>query len=198
VLKRQRIGAAAGILAPIIAFTCILAAAESYPQFSWTSNALSDLGVISGLTGPLFNFGLYTCGVLGLVFALLGLFTYLGKHWVGKIGVAFFAAATIALICIGIFNESFSPTHYFASIAFFVLLPISLFIIAAAFGIQRQVKMGVYTMLIGVVAAIPWILYFTVHYVLGVAIPEFVSGLAGAVWIISLGYKIITSENQVK
>ncbi len=196
--KRQRIAAATGILAPIIAFTCILSAIASYPQFSWTNNALSDLGIVPGITGPLFNFGLCTCGILALIFAFLGLFVYLGKNWVGKIGSKVFAAATIALICIGIFNENFSPTHYFVSVTFFVLLPISFFIITAAFGLLHQTKMAVFTVLIGLAAATPWILYFTVHYVSGVAIPEFASGVAGAIWIIALSYKIIQSEKQVK
>ncbi len=195
--QRQRIAAATGILAPIIAFTCILSAIASYPQFSWTNNALSDLGVVPGITGPLFNFGLCTCGILALIFAFLGLFVYLGKNWVGKIGAIVFALATIALICIGIFNENFSPTHYFVSVAFFVLLPISLFIITIAFGLQRRTRMALFTVLIGLAAALPWILYFTFHYVSGVAIPEFASGLAGTVWIITLSYKII-KEEQVK
>jgi len=195
--QRQKIGAVTGILAPIIAFTCILLAITSYSQFSWTNNALSDLGVVSGIAGPLFNFGLYTCGVLALLFAVFGLLGYLGKNWIGKIGVALFAGTSIALICIGVFNESFSPIHYFVSVSFFVLMPISFFITSAAFGIQRQAKMAAFTILNGIVAATPWILYFTVRYVSGVAIPEFISGLAGSVWVITLSYKIF-NENKVK
>src|SRR5665648_172520 len=108
----QRIGAASGIIAPIIAFVCILTAIASYPKFSWTNNALSDLGVVSGLTASLFNFGLFVSGVLALIFSLFGLFNYFRKYWIGKIGSTVFAAATIALIAISVFNENFSPTHY--------------------------------------------------------------------------------------
>lgn len=196
--NRQRIAAFTGILAPIIAFTCILIAIAIHSQFNWINNALSDLGVISGITGPLFNFGLYACGFLALNFAVFGLFSYFRTNWIGKIGAAVFAAATITLICIGIFNESFSPTHYVVSVTFFVLLPISLFIITTAFGLAHQAKMAIFTIIIGIAAATPWILYFTLHYVSGVAIPEFVSALAGAIWIITLGYKILTAQNQVK
>jgi hypothetical membrane protein len=194
--KRQRIGTVTGIFAPVIAFLCILGAITSYPQFSWTNNALSDLGIINGITGSLFNSGLITSGVLALIFALFGLFSYLGKNWIGKIGTAVFAGATIALICIGIFNESFSPTHYLVSVIFFVLLPISFFVMTAAFATKRQARMAVFTILTGMVAAIPWFLYFTLHYVSGVAIPEFISGIAGAIWVITLGYKILKAENQ--
>ena len=132
-LRKQKLGAAAGILTPVLAFACILGAIASYTSFSWTNNALSDLGVAKGFTGPLFNFGLYASGFLGLIFALFGLFSYLRKTFVGKVGAATFAAATVALICIGVFNESFSGVHYAVSVAFFVLAPISLFIITCAF-----------------------------------------------------------------
>jgi hypothetical membrane protein len=190
-LKSQRIGAANGILAPIIAFTFILAAITSFPKFNWTNNALSDLGIIPGITGPLFNFGLCASGLLSFNFALFGLLNYLGKGWVGKIGAGVFAVASLALFCIGVFNENFSPTHYLVSVAFFVLLPISLLIITGSFALKHQSKLALFTLLVAVAAATPWALYFTMHYVAGVAIPEFISGLAGAVWIITLSYKII-------
>ncbi len=117
----KKIGAAAGVAAPIIAFTCIFSSIATYPAFSWTNNALSDLGVVSGITGPLFNFGLCAAGVLGFAFAVLGLYAYFENDWVGKLGSAFFAAATISLILIGIFNEHFSPTHYIVSVGIFQL-----------------------------------------------------------------------------
>jgi len=53
--RKERIGAAAGIATPMLAFACIMSAISSYPSFSWTNNALSDLGIVPGVTGPLFN-----------------------------------------------------------------------------------------------------------------------------------------------
>jgi hypothetical membrane protein len=152
---------------------------------------LSDLGVVSGITGALFNFGLLATGFLAFNFAAFGLFTYLGKSVVGKIGAAVFAAASIALISIGIFNENFSPTHYLASVAFFVLAPLSLFILTCAFWLKRQRGMAVFTVAIGVAAALPWILEFAFNYVPNVAVPEAVSGLAISVWAIVLGKKML-------
>lgn len=169
----QRLGASAGIVASILGFICILSAIVSYPPFSWTNNALSDLGVVSGITGPLFNFGLVSSGLLAFNFAIFGLFTYFGKSGVGKIGSAFFAAATVALIAIGVFNESFSPTHYLVSVAFFVLAPISLFILTCAFWLAHQRRMAVFTVAVGVAAALPWLLLFAFNYVPNVAVPEF-------------------------
>jgi hypothetical membrane protein len=190
-VAKQEIGAVAGLLAPVLAFTCILSAIASYPEFSWTNNALSDLGVVRGVTGPLFNVGLCTSGFLGLIFAVFGLITYLGKSFVGKVGASAFAAATVALIAIGVFNESFSGTHYAVSVAFFVLVPISLFIITCVFILAHQTQTAVLTVGIGIVAALPWVLLFAFHYVPDVAIPETISGLAVSAWTISFSYRIL-------
>lgn len=190
----QRMGGAAGIAAPILAFTCILIAIASYPAFSWTNNALSDLGIVPGITGPLFNFGLYGSGLLAFNFAIFGLFTYLGKRGVCKVGSAVFVAATLALIAIGVFNESFSGTHYAVSVAFFVLMPLSLFILAWAFWLERQQAMAVLSLLVAVAAALPWLLLFAFNYFPNVAVPEFVSGLAVSVWAVVVGRKMMKTN----
>ena len=190
-VTRQKIGAVAGLLAPVLAFTCILLAIASYSVFSWTSNALSDLGVVKGVTGPLFNFGLCTSGFLGFIFAVFGLFTFIGKSFPGKAGTFAFAAATVALIAIGVFNESFSGIHYAVSAAFFVLVPISLFIITFAFVLAHQRGTAVLTVGIGIVAALPWILLFVFRYVPNVAIPETISALAVSAWTITVSYRIL-------
>ena len=188
---KQRFGAATGILAPIVAFTCILIAIASYSSFSWTSNALSDLGVVAGITGLLFNFGLCATGLLALNFAVFGLFSYVGKTWVGKIGAVAFAAATVALIAIGVFNEHYSGTHYAVSVAFFTLMPISMFIITCAFLLDHRARMAIFTVSTGVAAALPWLLLFAFNYVSNVAIPEFVSGLIVSAWTIIMAYKML-------
>jgi hypothetical membrane protein len=187
----QRIGAASGIISPIIAFVCILIAIGSYPTFSWTNNALSDLGVVSGLTASLFNFGLFVSGILAFNFSIFGLFTYFRKSWVGKIGSTVFGAATIALIAISVFNENFSPIHYLVSVAFFTLVPIALFILTLGFWLCHHRGMAAFTVAVGVVAALPWLLLFTFNYVPNVAIPEFLSAFAVSVWAVFLGKKML-------
>jgi hypothetical membrane protein len=190
----QKMGAASGIIAPIIAFICILAAIASYPTFSCSNNALSDLGVVSGLTASLFNLGLFVSGVLAFNFSIFGLFTCFGKSWIGKIGSAVFGAATIALIAISVFNENFSPTHYLVSVAFFTLAPIALFIFTFGFWLSHQRGIAVFTVAIGVAAAVPWILFFTFNYVPNVAIPEFLSALAISGWAVVIGKKILSPK----
>ncbi len=184
-----------GLTAPFVAYACILTAISTWQEFSWTNNALSDLGVQAGVTAPIFNLGLIISGLLFIIFAT-GLFPLLSKSIIGKTGAAVFALACVALACIGIFNENYRPTHYIVSVMLFVLLPISQFILSAAFWLNKQKRLSVFTLALAFAAAIPWILEFTVHYVSGVAIPEFVSGLTGAAWTIVLGIKMLKEARK--
>lgn len=113
-----------------------------------------------------------------------------------RVGASLFILTCVALISIGVFNESFSPTHYCVSVAFFVLLPISLFVLVAAFWRAGQRRMSMFTLALAFIAATPWVLQFTVHYVSNVAIPEFISGLAGVAWTIVLSYKMLKEASR--
>lgn len=190
-----KISGISGVLTPFVAFTFILLAIAFYPQFSWQNNALSDLGVVLGVTSILFNTGLVLTGVLAFIFAL-GLFLYFKENVVGRIGTVFLALATLFLIAIGVFNENFSPTHYVVSVAFFSLLGVSLIANTVAFAYKRQVKLAHFTLILALIAAEIWLLYFTIRFVSGVAIPEFISGLAGAIWAAVLGYLMIKSAKD--
>lgn len=190
-----KVAGTCGVIAPIIAYVCILSAIASWSQFSWVNNALSDLGVQSGITAPLFNSGLVVSGLLFIFFAT-GLFPLLGKRVLVRVGASIFILACVALIGIGVFNESFIPTHYCVSVAFFVFLPISLFVLVAAFWRAGQRQMSMFTLALAFAAATPWVLQFTVHYVSNVAIPEFISGLAGVAWTIVLSYEMLKEASR--
>jgi hypothetical membrane protein len=182
----RRVGAIAGFAAPFVAFIFISDAIASYPSFSWTENALSDLGVVPGLTSVLFTVGLCGGGILAVAFSVLGLYSYAGEKALGKVGAAFFAAASISLILIGIFNEHFRPTHYIVSVTFFFFAPLAFFTLTAAFYKYRKRALAAFTVVAALVAAIPWILQLTIQYVPNVAVPETISGLTVAIWVIVL------------
>jgi hypothetical membrane protein len=191
IMNIQKIGVAAGFVAPVWAFLFISLAILSFPSFSWTNNALSDLGVVPGLTSWLFTLGLCGGGVLAFVFAVIGLFQFVGKGLAGKVGAGFFAASTLTLVCIGIFNESFRPTHYMFSVAFFVLAPLAFFILTAGFYLKGRRGLAVFTNIVAMIAAIPWILQLTISYVANVAVPETISGAAVSVWVILLSTRML-------
>ena len=186
-----------GFLTPIVAFACIFSAIASYPQFNWLNNALSDLGVVEGVTKVVFNSGLIVGGALCAVFAT-GLFVVLKERAVGKVGAFVFVLASVSLLAIGFFPENVRPTHYIVSVMFFTFLPVSLLINVGAFGLMRRVRMVVCTFLVAVAATAPWVLYFTVNYAPNVALPEIVSAFAGAVWAMVLSGKMLRQASRAK
>jgi hypothetical membrane protein len=53
-------------------------------------------------------------------------------------------------------------------------------------------------LLVTVAAATPWVLYFSIHYVSGVAIPEAISAFAGSVWAVVLSGKMLRKASHSK
>ncbi len=194
--RKLKIAGAAGIVTPILVFIMILGAIASWPSFNWVNNALSDLGVQWGITASLFNAGLVIGGLLFIIF-VAGLFENKGKKIAGKIGSGFFFLACIALVLIGVFNETFIPTHYIVSVMLFVSLPISLFAFVVEFWQLNNRKLGVFTLALSLVAASPWLIQFALSYVPNVAIPETISGLAGSAWTMVLGFIMLKDQKKI-
>jgi len=205
-----RISGACGILTPIVAIICIFLAIYFAPGFSWMENALSDLGVMPGVTAALFNYGLVVGGILGFVFAtsLFGVMRFFdvfsadGKphmlFYRGESGALFFSLACLALVAIGVFPENIRYMHGLVSVAFFVALFLALIRLGIAFFQVRQKSWAVFTLLLGLVAVVPWLLLFVIRYVSGVAIPELISAVAGGLWTTVLGYTMLRMASRPK
>ncbi len=88
--------------------------------------------------------------------------------------------------------------HFLASVAFFVLLIIALGSLGIGFWQVKQRPMAVFTLLLGVVAAAPWLLLFVVRYVSGVAIPEFIAAVAGGLWAAVFGFKMLKMASRTQ
>lgn len=189
-----KISGVCGILTPIIAFTCIFLAIASWPAFSWTENALSDLGVQEGLTPILFNNGLIVSGILALVFSS-GLIVLMNGKTLARIGAFVLVLADLALVAIGIFTENARPMHLYASVSFFVLYPISMFFHVAAFVRMNKVKTAVFTFLVGIAASVAWIMQWVIGFGSGVAIPETVAALSASAWSMIMGLKMTAKSS---
>lgn len=173
-----------GVINPIVVLTLILAAISQSPWFSWTENALSDLGV-DGTVAVLFNSSLIIGGILTIIFAV-GLGELLKSRTVGGVGALVLLVDGAALSAIGLFPETTGRLHFYVSVAYFTLLPISLFVIGAALlGDPSERRLGFFVVLAGVFAASVWMLPWR-----AVAIPEILSSLAASVWSIVLGVKL--------
>jgi len=186
-----KISGVSGILTPLIAFTLISLATAHSPQFSWTENALSDLGVQQGVTAVLFNSGLIVSGLLTLIFTF-DLFMFLRGKISGEIGAFILALDALALTAIGVFPENVKPLHLYASVAFFVLFPTSLFFIGTALLQMSQTNLGLFTFSAAVVAALVWV----IPYGGGVAVPETLAALSASTWSIVLGFRLLKEASH--
>jgi hypothetical membrane protein len=218
-----------GILAPLITILLVLIAVYYSPWFSWSANALSDLGA-EGTTSALFNSSLILCGLLIIPFAL-GLIKFLDQRlgklklsnidfnvkscqeglrllsllsdrksfrrdfkWnlislsLGKVGALALVLTAIILCGIGIFPENAGAIHLYLSIAFFMLLPVSLFVIGISMITSgKDRKLGFAISVLSICSAVIWLAPKN-----GVAIQEFIASVAGTISCVLLGIKLVT------
>jgi len=180
--KMLRIAGLCGIASPAVALSCVFIAISLSPWFSWSAYALSDLGI--GEATWIFNSGLIAAGILSMIFAV-GLWVVFKEQTVGRAGAVLFFIGVFALSGIGVFSEAAGAIHGYFSAAFFVLFPLSLFLLGGGAIVAGSWKLGFFTIATGVVAAIPWAFRWD-----GVAIPELISALAASSWSIVWGVRL--------
>src|SRR5438876_9757749 len=169
-----RIAGICGILAPVIAISSVFLSIFFEKNFSWTGNALSDLGVSERISSPIFNFGLMSSGILFFVYGI-GLFNFF-EGIIPKLGTLILLMTSIALSAIGVFNENAEPFHYYASAAFFLLFPISTIIFGGFFFSSRMWWLATVSFFSFMVAllAVAWIVEMRTE----IAIPETLASLS--------------------
>ena len=178
-----KIAGLCALISPIVAFVCIFVAISLSPWFSWSGNALSDLGV-RGTAATVFNSGLMVSGLLTMVFAA-GLFEAFRGRILGRIGAVALFLGAISLFAVGAFPESAGAIHSYVSVAFFALLPISLITIGASMVIAKSRVLGSFSILVAVLAALPWAVSWN-----ALAVPETMSVFTIAVWDVTMGLKL--------
>ncbi|MBA7596467.1 hypothetical protein ES703_03439 [subsurface metagenome] len=186
--KWLRLAGLCGVAAPAVAFSLIFLAISLSPWFSWSANALSDLGV--GEAAWVFNSGLMAGGILTMVFAAGLLMTFRGRA-LGRVGAVLLFFDAVALFGIGLFSEAAGDIHSYFSVTFFVLFPISLFLLGAGAVMVGSKKFGSFTIVDGVLAALPWAFGWD-----GVAIPEAISALVASIWIMAEGARLYLGHEK--
>ena len=179
-----KVAGGCGVAGPLVALSLIALAISSSPEFSWTENALSDLGV--GGSAGLFNSGLIIGGLLIGVFAV-GLWKSIRGRTLGNVGGFTFLLTAAALCAVGIFPETAGDIHLYVSVAFFVLLVISLWLVGAALVQLREKMLGLLLIIVGLFAAAVWALYSVWP---SLALPETISALAAFACLIVLGVRL--------
>jgi hypothetical membrane protein len=173
-----------GVAGPLVAYTFIAISIASVPWFSWSHNALSDLGhaVHSG-SAPYFNFGLLLAGSLITVFTA----TVFRKH--AKYTSPFLMMTAFALQLVAVFDEVYGQLHGTVSVIFFVFLILSCLVYA----IEKRSIFGALSFVIGLGA---WILFGGRIIQAGIAVPEIISVVAATSWVILSALKIYFTSNS--
>lgn len=185
----ERIGTVAGVVAPAIALGAILVAVVLSPTFTWTENALSDLGASQAANAALFNSGLVLGGVVSLPFAVR--ITETARNRIEAAGAVVFALTAVALALVGLFPTGTDP-HVPAAVAFYVLLSFSLWTYGVGNALAGDLLIAAGTVLLGVVNVGAWAVYI-VEYAptgLSVALPEIVGAVVLAVWTIGTAVRV--------
>ncbi len=173
-----------GFLPPVTAFVFISAAIYTH-EFSFTKDALSDLGRIGLEKNYIFNAGLILSGLFGFVFSL-SLYNVL--KGIERIFGFVFVVAAVSLVCIGVFPAGTMP-HGFFSVTFYLLSAVAIFILGV-FLVNRKRNLGIFSMVAmavgSVLALIPgWG---------GVAIPETIGAFFICLWVVVVSYNIVTNR----
>ncbi|MEM3365540.1 MAG: DUF998 domain-containing protein [Candidatus Methanomethyliaceae archaeon] len=158
-----------GISAILVLYGGIFLAISRAQWFSWTENALSDLGNLRYDTAPIFNATLLIAGLLLVLYASIALREHAPK-------TAYFLAFTgFAMQLVGLLCENYGRLHFYVSVLLFVSLPFA----AVSYFIEKRCYL---TWL--VFAAVPvWGLYFQGNLFPGVAIPEIFSSFVMLPWL---------------
>jgi len=171
-----------GIIAPAVTFISVFVSICLCPGFSWTDNALSDLGVGDGHS-VVFNTGLIAGGLLVLAFSA-GLL----RESSGEMRAAGRLASPIGplLACVGVFSERFGTVHLIFSVLYFLSLAVAF--VGSAVVLRHSGRTAACLLAIAAAAALSWLLP-VLGFVRGVAIPEVISSAAGGIWLAYLALR---------
>jgi hypothetical membrane protein len=201
-LLQPDVAAVAGMVGPFYAFMSIMIAIIVSPWFTWTGNALSDLGNLSRYpTSPVsslvFNSGLILAGII-TIFSVLGLIMNVKKHIGALVSAVVLLVGTIALICIGLFPENFPPWHFTFSVILFASIALAMLLFGGVFVYYKQTRrLGYFSFATGLTAMSPWIPYLFFNWSIGAAIPEIISSITVYVWVLVMCTKLASGKEII-
>ena len=181
-----RLSGICGIILPIYTIVLLFLSIPQSTGFSWTENAISDLGRLE-YGSIYFNIGLILIGVLLLTFSV-GMHLLLTEQ---RTGPTIFALSAIYLIGVGIYPLPLSE-HVDISGLFFIAFPIG-FVVFGIVNYKSEIsflrKMGFAALSLLIIYAIAPI---TLLFVNGIAIPEALVIIPGFFWCMILGFYMLT------
>ncbi|RNJ26143.1 DUF998 domain-containing protein [Halosegnis longus] len=174
---------AVGVVGVLVSFVAILTAVGTASWFSWAGNALSDLGVSSGVARPIFNYGLVATGVIALGF--VPALWQTADHLAHRVAVVPFVIAMVGVAGVGLFPSSQETPHAIAAITAYLAFMAT----PAVYGVGDLLvgarRRGVATIASALVHLGFWVVWATqLQDVLpGLAVPEFVGSTLFNAWV---------------
>ncbi len=182
IYMRERKYALLGIIGPVIAYFFIIVSIALSPWFNWQNNALSDLGHAARSVAPLYNFGLLLGGLFIVIYSVT-IFHYYAKY----AGYCLLFSALL-LQLVAAFDEVYGFLHFSVS----VLLFVSFGLTSLVYFVERRSAVALAAFIVSLVS---WILWVGVYFeATGVAVPEAISSLATASWVVSSAIRIYVGK----
>jgi len=170
---------------------------ESDESFSWSSNALSDLGVSQ--VANVYNCSLILVGILNLIFAI-GFVRVYAKSALFYLGGILLILGGGSLSLVGVFTQAYGFLHLYVSLGYFVLFPMAMILVGLAFIRMNMQTKGYLSILAGIIALLVILSALTLQWHtllgLGFAVPEIVEAVVIAVWIVWMGVSLVCVASE--
>ena len=188
-LKLLRFAGTCGILGSVLPLVMVLSATFLSSWFSWSANALSELGV--GEQASLFNSAMLIGGVLNFLFSL-GLYRYPGSGKLVRAGVFSIMLSSVSLALVGVFTIDSIFMHGIVAFGYFVLAPAGFLFIGFGTkeGIVRKLSYGCGVAALLAIIGLP-VVVLALSVKVGFAVPELLEGLIISAWTIYMSARLL-------
>ena len=181
-----------GILGTVLPLSLVILATFLSSWFSWSANALSEMGV--GEQAWLFNSAVMLGGFLNFIF-VVGLYRFLKNNFWNRLGVICLFISSICLGLVGIFTVDSMVLHGIFAGGYFLLTP-------AGFIFISKGAQDTFLRRLGLVCGIGALLsilvlpfgIFSLPFNVGFAVPELIESLFIMFWTIYASFKLIKTE----
>ena len=170
----------------------VLSATFLSSWFSWSRNALSEMGV--GEQAALFNSAVLIGGALNFLFAL-GLRHNLGGGKLTQVGVVSIMVSSISLALVGIFTIDNLFLHGIAAFGYFMLTPVGFLLIGLGTKEEtiKKLSFSCGTAALFAILVLP-VMILALSLRIGFAVPELIESLAISVWTLPMSARLLAAN----
>ncbi len=187
-LKSRKILIYQSFFIPVVLIVFLATAISFNPWFSFTKNALSDLGSSKARYPFIFNSMLILIAAMGVMFSAS--FYVRAKNDCEKLSACIICGAMISLAFVGIFPEE-TVFHFPAAFSFYILSGVGALVYApGAWRKNKSIAIFAFTVLPATILA------FLLSPFRGIAIPELIGASFIIGWILAIAVFILNKDQR--